>query len=78
MEELKPCPFCGEDVAIALDQLNGRFRGYCRVISGGCGAEGPSSATDAEAIEAWNRRAPAEPEQRQTEPFVWARYRRFW
>lgn len=71
--ELKPCPFCGKSVAkvatiagiemMDTDNINYAWsiRHYsvvCNYLSGGCGAMvGTSHETEAEAIEAWNRRA---------------------
>lgn len=54
MSELKPCPFDGTDDALAVrgDYMAG-YGVYCR-----CGTEGPLRISEAEAIAAWNRRAP--------------------
>lgn len=61
--ELKPCPFCGnKDVEIhdVWDTISGKsYRGktvLCNFDKGGCGAECGTRITEAEAIEAWNRR----------------------
>ena len=50
---LKPCPFCGHS-SIVPKALEPRMH-YCWCHE--CGAQGPFCETDAEAIEAWNRRA---------------------
>ena len=49
MTELKPCPFCGGEAKLSS---NGK-----EVVCLGCEALGPFCDTEAEAIEAWNRRA---------------------
>jgi len=63
--ELKPCPFCGED-EIALHPRD-LARWGCELPHNGndaqyahcdrCGAEGPQSFYEHEAIDAWNRRS---------------------
>lgn len=58
MDELKPCPFCGaEPRLLDCTQLDRRpmFRGH-RGIACWCGAI-MIAPTNAEAVEAWNRRA---------------------
>lgn len=59
MPDLKPCPFCGatgEDVSANDFHMNGlrTFAVGCRP----CALTGPLSGNEAQAIEAWNRRAP--------------------
>ena len=63
MSELKPCPFCGkENIAIVPTKdlgIDGEF-GYfacCNAQRDGCGACSGWSASEDEAIDAWNRRA---------------------
>ena len=52
MIELKPCRFCGENVAEILgDDGNGYF-----VECGHCWARGPIADTKAKAARLWNRR----------------------
>ncbi len=51
-DELKPCPFCGARDPDWFHVV------YGEVNCGNCGAVGPCELTDAEAIAAWNRRAP--------------------
>lgn len=66
-EELKPCPFCGKD-HMFLEQQYGDESGYIRCRN--CGAQSGRvywtadeieaddySASEAEAVAAWNRRA---------------------
>lgn len=62
-EALLPCPFCNTERDDKRggplpfdyeDPDNRRWRVYCWT----CGVDGPSGATEAEAIAAWNRRAP--------------------
>jgi Lar family restriction alleviation protein len=53
-EELKPCPFCGNDTVHVHDS-------YCAgsgfmVLCANCTAEGPLSNTESEAESEWNRR----------------------
>ena len=57
--ELKPCPFCGNKDVEICEVWSGRFHGKavnCNFTDGGCGANSGSRETEAEAIEAWNRR----------------------
>jgi len=54
---LKPCPFCGARVATYRDEIGG-YEVYCDGELG-CAGDGDSRySTEAEAIAAWNRRAP--------------------
>lgn len=61
--ELKPCPFCGQQkyiIILAEDNvLNGReYQVVCDASGdGGCGASCGWQVTIAEAKAAWNRRA---------------------
>jgi Lar family restriction alleviation protein len=58
--ELKPdvCPFCGEaDIAFLCTGAAGELRFGAMSCHEGCSARGPVS-TEAEALAAWNRRAP--------------------
>lgn len=51
MNELKPCPFCGDkDVVVTKPAM---WQGWCR----NCTSIGAPRTTAEEAIEAWNRRA---------------------
>ena len=52
---LRPCPFCGQAAVPPHRYLTAWVR------CGSCGAEGPVSTDGAEAIDAWNRRAPVRP-----------------
>lgn len=64
-DELKPCPFCRASV-----RTKPMPQGFLMFICNGCGAcvsfvpkgaigsNDPAEFTDAEAIAAWNRRAP--------------------
>lgn len=60
MDELKPCPFCGEEGKIIVrkgkDGWRDRYSVLCDYEDGGCGAESGWYHYEAEAIEAWNRR----------------------
>jgi Lar family restriction alleviation protein len=69
-EKLKPCPFCGKEVAVFTtckeEEDCAKFEvcedvGYlcivCDFNKGGCGASGGYHETREEAIDAWNRRA---------------------
>lgn len=51
MNELKPCPFCG-DKAIIIKSL-GDYAVRCR---DGCGARQAWFDSEGKAVEAWNRR----------------------
>ncbi len=56
-EALKPCPFCGADIA-QLREGSDLMWGYCLE----CRADGPPSLKtggNSSAIAAWNRRAPS-------------------
>ena len=56
--ELKPCPFCGKEVARILTSGE-QFRVYCPAYAsdGGCGAGSGYTKTKTEAIAKWNNRA---------------------
>lgn len=64
MNELKPCPFCGNvniNVYSAreiddLPHIGLSYACLCNCHIGGCGATGGYRITEDEAIEAWNRR----------------------
>lgn len=57
IEELKPCPFCGEAGRI-VERHNpmSKWRFSVDCTSGICGCSGPVEATRPNAIEAWNIR----------------------
>jgi Lar family restriction alleviation protein len=55
---IDPCPFCGNS-PWPIPQLG--MKSLRAMWCEGCGADGPSRPTDAEAIVAWNERAPAAP-----------------
>ncbi len=57
-ETLKPCPFCPELVACPDRDLGGWII-VCDREAGGCGASTAIYHREAEAIAAWNRRAPS-------------------
>lgn len=61
---ISPCPFCGKNVArLHQDReypfLNLSYFVRCTNLLGkdGCGASGPHTETETEAIASWNRRA---------------------
>ena len=59
-DTLLPCPFCGNKNLEIAETWNGNYHGKvvnCNYLDGGCGANSGSRETEAEAIEAWNRRA---------------------
>ena len=60
MNELLPCPFCNSDMPRVHTRTAKTSRGvHCFVRCPTCHTEGPRSTLDeAEAIAAWNRRAP--------------------
>jgi len=64
MRELKPCPFCGEadDISLAPVMMGSGIdkRRLHAVECGSCAAMTESCYTESDAIDAWNRRAPAE------------------
>jgi Lar family restriction alleviation protein len=58
--ELKPCPFCGNDNEDEFAILSANY-GFMTVrfvhnVSCSCGAKGPDGDTREKAIERWNRR----------------------
>lgn len=59
MSDLKPCPFCGNEYSLMSGEMaEGSYMlqpGF--VFCCECGAEISECKTEAEAIEAWNRRA---------------------
>lgn len=71
MEQLKPCPFCGNDAAdlvslfdedeyeLFLDDVKPHqmYKIICRETNGGCGTSIGYQGSKEKAIEAWNRRA---------------------
>lgn len=63
-QELKCCPFCGREAMMSHSRdgevCNVRCAGWS---VGNCLGAGPNCYTEAEAITAWNRRAPASSEQ---------------
>ena len=60
MTEIKPCPFCGGEVYASREDCYGEVSDYFMVHCDECSLQfGFSSQfeSEAEAIEAWNRRA---------------------
>jgi Lar family restriction alleviation protein len=61
--ELKPCPFCGDDMSSMGDAdhpgyfARGDYPDKYAVQCGECRAIGPFALTQGSAIAAWNRRA---------------------
>lgn len=56
---MKPCPFCGDDQSLQVDELDeqGRFSPTeYAVICGNCGAGGPTVRRPKLAEPAWNER----------------------
>ena len=51
MAELKPCPFCGEELKLVVEQA-----GMWYVRCGNCQTFGPSATEDYQAIDIWNER----------------------
>ena len=67
MDELLPCPHCGNADAPSVHTLRighrgGHSFGWCDTNYGGCGARGAVALTEDAAAAAWNRRAPAAPD----------------
>jgi Lar family restriction alleviation protein len=52
MTNLKPCPFCGGEAGVVANRPFPDAYVQC----GECDAEGPVSASEAAAVNAWNRR----------------------
>lgn len=55
MEELKPCPFCGENIYFSIIE-NKPTKEYW-VFCCNCETCGPIKITKKEAISAWNKRS---------------------
>ena len=54
-EELKPCPFCGnDDVTVRWFPYNSAYYVQCNQLR--CYSKGPDRLNKQEAVEAWNRR----------------------
>lgn len=66
MADLKPCPFCGNSVAVLDCQMDLAVV-LCPQEPGGCGAEGGFGETTEAAAAAWNTRAPCPECDRQRE-----------
>lgn len=56
MSELWPCPFCGSDEVFVSQTVQGSSWVVCENMH--CGANGPMQPSPAEAVAAWNSRAP--------------------
>jgi Lar family restriction alleviation protein len=52
-EELKPCPFCGENKLILQEIIANNCYVKCLL----CITDGPVGENEQEAIDAWNKRA---------------------
>lgn len=55
-EELKPCPFCGSAALLLTNTKTGHYWGECGSTQ--CAAEAATTTDKAEAVAAWNTRAP--------------------
>lgn len=64
-ERILPCPFCGGDPNEDIESNgDGVFWIICdNVKNNMCGCEGPYRHSEADAISAWNRRAPSKAKQ---------------
>ena len=60
-EELKPCPFCGEDYVSQVFNGSDQYVSSFWVMCGNCDAEGPVADTEDGAVEKWNNRCEYEP-----------------
>lgn len=62
MEQLKPCPYCGNvNVAIVTRIVGNRFPHYeYAVACKNCGASGPNDLSESGAVKMWNLRREAE------------------
>lgn len=62
LEKLKPCPFCGEDCGYVRSPFKApNGDPYFTVTCVNCGAHSTDTGSEAEAIAAWNTRAPSAP-----------------
>lgn len=55
-EELKPCPFCGGSPDIFWSEKRSHLK-WSVICNDHCLTEGPMCNTEAEAVEAWNKRS---------------------
>ena len=69
--EWKPCPFCGKDAATIWNPSDTEWTIECYDGLGGCMAE-VAKHTRAEAITAWNTRAPSMPIDERAEFEAWS------
>lgn len=52
---MEPCPFCGEAYALSCTEV-ALLESWYVVFCQSCGAEGPQSDSEPEALESWNKR----------------------
>lgn len=52
-QQIKPCPFCGED---HIHLVEGEWEGYVWCCCTGCGVEGPVRGDRIHAVKAWQER----------------------
>ena len=56
-KKFEDCPFCGSDEIDTWDKLSGAGKTVFYAFCCSCLCAGPTADSEAEAIDAWNRRA---------------------
>lgn len=55
-EQLRPCPFCGDDSAPTVEEVSQGFKVTCDEAVGGCGASTAWNRLKEDSVRHWNKR----------------------